>query len=132
MTRNSRRPSFLPVILATSLVLGLAVSVLIDHGASAAAPQLKVYFAADFKDPLRERERLRRADDAPFAKHGPARRPLEERVSGPVEAGVDPQAQGVRRRLRRIDTQSHGRLPSVRHDSPSRESHHRSHKQPCL
>ncbi len=56
MIRMMHRRSVLPRILATALVLGLAGHALMGPGASAAAPQLKVYFAADFKDPVYQRK----------------------------------------------------------------------------
>ena len=50
MTRMIHRRSFLPHVLGAALFLGLAGHAFTDRGLSAAAPQLKVYFAADFKD----------------------------------------------------------------------------------
>ena|SRR5881296_2831995 len=44
------RRSVLPRVLGAALFLGLARQPFTDRGSSAAAPQLKVYFAADFKD----------------------------------------------------------------------------------
>lgn len=56
MTRMIRREHVLPGILAVALILGLAGSVCTVHVLQAAAPQLKVYFASDFKNPVYQRK----------------------------------------------------------------------------
>ena len=50
MIRVIHRRAVLSRVLGAVLFLGLAGHPLTDPGLSAAAPQLKVYFAADFKD----------------------------------------------------------------------------------
>ncbi len=50
MIRVIHRRAVVSRVLGAVLFLGLAGHPLTDPGLSAAAPQLKVYFAADFKD----------------------------------------------------------------------------------